>query len=266
MANTMEHAIKHAISAALETMDAYRGIKDYQSCGQLADDLFEILFPGHVRTTPSADIVPQSVAEVTIPMAEPETKTVTAPVKAKKAPKEKEEKKADPVEDLTAKMEAVAIKDDASETSAKKARKPLTDEQKAAAKAKRDAKKGVVSPPPVADADEAKSVVVSAPAKPVKEKAVSKNNIDKLNPTQTKLLKKVADGHKVEVTKELQGELVEFLNKSSKEDFNAKKMEEHIAAFFKSRTPVVEERPARRSSSMARRTWSMSRPRRSTPR
>jgi hypothetical protein len=205
----MEHAIKHAISAALETMEAYRGLKDYSSCGQLADDLFEILFPGHVRTTPSANITPKSVAEVTIPTVEiKEVKTVE--VKAKKpVPADAEES------------------DSGSKT--KKPRKPLTDEQKAAAKAKRDAKKkDTVSPPPTDDAlAETKPVVVDAPkpAKPVK-------NLEKLNATQAKHLKKVADETKTDLTEEKKVGFLAFVNAMGKAEFDAKKIDVHMNTYL----------------------------------
>lgn len=255
MAITMEHAIKHAISAALEKMEAYRGVKDYATCGQLADDLFEILFPGHVRTTPSADVVHQSVAEVTIPTApvEAETKEIAIPeVKPKpkrKAP-EKKPVEADPVEDLTNKMEDVALDSDGAESESKKPRKaraPQTDEQKAAAKAKRDAKKEPVSPPPdtthapaPAAADAAQPVVAAA-AKVTKAKKASDVNLAKMNATQKKHLKKVATELKIELTDEKEAGFLVFINALSKEEFDAKKIDVHMNAYL---APVVAAPPA----------------------
>ena len=62
-------------------------------------------------------------------------------------------------------------------------------------------------------------------------------NIEKLNPTQDKLLKKVAADMKVELAADAKTKLVEHLNALDNKDFNAKKLEEHIKEFL---TPKVE--------------------------
>lgn len=225
----MEHAIKQAISAALEKMEAYRGLKDYSTCGQLADDLFEILFPGHVRTTPSADVAPQSVAEVTIPAFTPPPEAETPEVKPKpkrKAP-EKKPVAADPVEDLTNKMEDVTLDSDG-ESETKKPRK---------ARAKK------VSPPP--DTTYAAALVTAAAPEPVvagaakvtKAKKVKDCNLEKLNATQKKHLKKVATELKVELTDEKEAGFLVFLNALSKEDFDGKKIDVHMNAYLKPAAP-----------------------------
>lgn len=239
MAITMEHAIKHAISAALEKMEAYRGVKDYATCGQLADDLFEILFPGHVRTTPSADVVHQSVAEVTIPTApvEAETKEIAIPEVKPKPKRKAPEKKpiaTDPVEDLTNKMEDVALDSDG-ESESKKPRKP------------RAKKAGPVSPPPdttyaaaLVTADAAQPVVAAA-AKVTKAKKASDVNLAKMNATQKKHLKKVATELKIELTDEKEVGFLVFVNALSKEEFDAKKIDVHMNAYL---APVVAAPPA----------------------
>ena len=254
MAITMEHAIKQAISAALDKMEAYVGKKDYKVTGQLADDMFEILFPGHIRTTESADIVPASIAEVTIPMTpEAETKEIAIPeVKPKKprAKKEKEPVAADPVEDLTAKMEAVAI---AAETEsddgkkAKKARAPMTDEQKAAAKAKREAKKnGDVSPPPSTTAPVAAAVAATAPASdaPAEPAAPAKPvvaNLEKLTPNHKKVLAAMAAELFATAEKGDNEKFLAHVNGLSKADFEAKKLPDHMRDFYKPPKPEVKE-------------------------
>lgn len=239
MAITMEHAIKQAISAALEKMEAYRGLKDYATCGQLADDLFEILFPGHVRTTESADITPQSVAEVTIPMApvEAETKEIAIPEVKPKPKRKAPEKKpiaTDPVEDLTNKMEDVAIDSDG-ESESKKPRKS------------RAKKAEPVSPPP--DTTYATSVAAAAAAQPVvapaakvtKAKKASDVNLAKMNATQKKHLKKVATELKIEMTDEKEAGFLVFVNALSKEEFDGKKIDVHMNAYL---APVVAAPPA----------------------
>lgn len=240
MAITMEHAIKHAISAALEKMEEYVGKKDYKVTGQLADDLFEILFPGHIRTTESADIVPDSIAEVTIPAFTPpeaETKEIAIPEVKPKPKRKAPEKKpiaTDPVEDLTNKMEDVALDSDG-ESESKKPRKP------------RAKKAGPVSPPPdttyaaaLVTADAAQPVVAAA-AKVTKAKKASDVNLAKMNATQKKHLKKVATELKIELTDEKEAGFLVFINALSKEEFDAKKIDVHMNAYL---APVVAATPA----------------------
>lgn len=246
MAITMEHAIKQAISAALDKMEAYRGVKDYKITGQLADDMFEILFPGHVRTTESADIVPDSIAEVTIPMTpEEETKEIAVPEVKPKKPRAKKEKApvaADPVvEDLTEKMAAVTLDDSGSDDGkkAKKTRGPMTDEQKAAAKVKREAKKkGDVSPPPSAAAAVAENVAPAEPAPPAKHMVA---NLEKLTPNHKKVLAATAAELFATAQKGDNEKFLIHVNGLSKAAFEAKKLPDHMRDFYKPPKPEVKE-------------------------
>jgi hypothetical protein len=130
----------------------------------------------------------------------------------------------------------------------KKKRAPMSEEAKAAMKAKKAAtlaaKKEAVRP-----ADEvvessgsnAAAGAGPAPAPEVKEKKARKPkpaedaNLPKMDATWRKHLKH-ADK---ENAKELEPELLKFLNALSKEDFNNKKAEEHVADFVASRKPAA---------------------------
>jgi hypothetical protein len=76
-----------------------------------------------------------------------------------------------------------------------------------------------------------------APAEPVKEKKARKpkpaddSNLAKIDPTWRKHLKAADKEH----AKELEPELLKYLNALSKDDFNAKKAEEHVADFVAAR-------------------------------
>jgi len=135
----------------------------------------------------------------------------------------------------------------------RKKRAPMSDEAKAAMKAKREAtiaaKKTVSPPPEVAVVEPTGSNAaaggVSAP-EPVKEKKARKPkaekpaddaNLAKVDPTWRKHLKKADKDH----AKELEPALLAFLNALSKDDFNAKKAEEHVADFVASRVSKAAE-------------------------
>jgi hypothetical protein len=145
--------------------------------------------------------------------------------------------------------------------SPKKKRAPMSDEAKAAMKAKKEAtlaaKKAGGQPvsPPQTDSvletfvSNAAAGGAAAPepiASPVKEKKPPKPkgdkpnkdaNLPKVDPTWKKHLKHADKDH----AKELEPALLTYLNALSKEDFNAKKAEEHVADFIASRvTKAVE--------------------------
>lgn len=62
-----------------------------------------------------------------------------------------------------------------------------------------------------------------------KPKAVTTGNIEKLNPTQTKKLKQIAQEMKVEGDKQV---LLDYLNGVTAEEFEAKKFEDHVRDCF----------------------------------
>ena len=187
----------------------------------------------------------------------PEDPTVPATKKVKKTKKtevvvvEKTEEVAVAVVENTVPTEVVVEIPVVQEASPKKKRGPMSEEAKASMKAKRDetlaAKKGdkPVSPPSELSVLETSAVesVVDVPApEQVKEKKVRKPkaekpdedaNLAKVDPTWRKHLKHADNDH----VKELEPELLKYLNALSKEVFNAKKAEEHVADFLASRVP-----------------------------
>jgi len=121
----------------------------------------------------------------------------------------------------------------------KKKRAPMTEEAKAAAKAKRaanaEAKKAVPAEVP--------SVLepVPEPVAPVKEKkpratkkaaTTETSNLAKIDPTWRKHLKAADKEH----AKELEPQLLEYVNALTNEAFNAKTAEAHVADFVASRS------------------------------
>jgi hypothetical protein len=136
--------------------------------------------------------------EVTVPVAVPEVKEVKVeppkPKKPKAAPKPK-----------------------------------LTPEQEAAAKAEKEAK---------AAADKAAKEAQKAAEKAAKEEAkkIPKpkfvGNVEKLNPTQEKMWKKIAADAKVELTDDHKKRFITTVNALDHTVYNQKKLEVHMAEFF----------------------------------
>ena len=125
---------------------------------------------------------------------------------------------------------------------------PVAPEKKKRAPAK---PKKPVSPPPAetpeqttgSNAAAGGAAPPAAAAETVKEKKARKPkpasdaNLAKIDPTWRKHLKNADKDH----AKELEPELLTYLNAMSKDDFNAKKAEEHVADFIASRvTKAVE--------------------------
>jgi outer membrane biosynthesis protein TonB len=155
-------------------------------------------------------------------------------------------------------------------TAEKKKRGPMSEEAKAAMKAKREATKAAKASPAAAPApptpepapapaapkkpkkkasaepEPAPAAPPALPASPKKKAAPKKKvdsdaNLAKIDPTWRKHLK-AADKDRA---KELEPELLAYLNKLSKDDFNAKKAEEHVQDFVASwRTAAVQAQEA----------------------
>ncbi len=138
---------------------------------------------------------------------------VEVPVATVSPPKEKKAKKAK-AEAAPAAAAEVPLPESPKKEEKKK-RAPLTEEAKAAAKAKREATKAAKAGSP----------------KPVEEP-----NLKKMDPTWKKHLKAAAKAQSKEVTKEMEGELLGYLNSLTKEEFANKKAEEHVATFFYPKT------------------------------
>ena len=160
--------------------------------------------------------------------------------------------------DLAERLGSAAVTLPTVEESPKKKRGPMSEEKKAAMKAKREAtlaaKKeespapaapaapAAEAPAPAADSpkekkkrapmtDEAKAAMKAKREATLAAKA-GNANLPKIDPTWRKHLKTAAKAQGSEVTKEMETALLAHLNHLSKEEFNAKKAEEHVVAFL----------------------------------
>ena len=118
-------------------------------------------------------------------------------------------------------------------TTPTKKRGPMTEEAKAAMKAKKAANAAAKAETPVPVVP----VPVEVPAKEKKPRAkkavVPENaNLPKIDPTWRKHLKAADKDH----AKELEPQLLEYVNSLSNEDFHAKTTEAHVADFIASRS------------------------------
>lgn len=207
------------------------------------------------KTKKTKDAPVEVVVEKTDDVAPP-LEPVPAPEAAAESPKKtKKSKKAPEAAVEPAQETAVPVPaEPAAASPEKKKRAPMSEEAKAAMKAKREAtlaaKKAAAAPAEVSNAAagaggqpelEEGEVIPT----PVKEKKTKKTkpaedaNLPKLDPTWKKHLKNADKEH----AKELEPELLKFLNAMSKEDFNSKKAEEHVTAFINSRkVATVDEK------------------------
>ena len=172
------------------------------------------------------------------------------------------------VQAVTVPVEAPAvIATEVKEVKVKEVKPKLTKEEKAAAKAAKPAKapkaskvkapepvvpepvpepvvpEPVPEPEPVAPAPEEPKVKEVKPKATKEPKAKFVGNLEKLTPTQDKLLKKTAADGNVQFAIDTKVKFIAFVNAMDNKDFNAKKLEEHMKAFFAPKAPVVEEIP-----------------------
>ena len=152
-------------------------------------------------------------------------------------------------------VEPVAVAPEVKEVKVKEVKPKLTKEEKAAEKAAKDAAKATKAPKaskvkapepvpatvpapvpaPVPEAPKVKEVKVKEP------KAKFVGNLEKLNPTQDKLLKKTAADGNVHFAIDTKVKFIAFMNAMDNKDFNSKKMEEHMKAFFAPKAPEVKD-------------------------
>ena len=199
-----------------------------------------------------AELFPEDAQTVVLPVAAPEPVATPAPAPApapdtkevkvdKKASKEAEKaakeeaKKAAKEAEKAAKEEAKKAEKAAKEE-AKKAEKAAKDAaEKAAKEAAKEAEKAAKEAEKAAKEAEkaAKEPVKEAekPKKAKKEAAPSSSNLAKIDPTWRKTLKEADKDH----AKELEPELLKYLNAMSKESFNARGAKDHVADFLASR-------------------------------
>jgi hypothetical protein len=198
--------------------------------------LMNELFPeAEVETTHiTVPVVPTEVPTPTKKRG-PMTEEAKAAMKAKKAANAAK-KVETPVPVVPVPVEAPVVEAPApvatEETTPTKKRGPMTEEAKAAMKAKKAANAAAKAETPV----EAHAPV-EAPAKEKKPRAkkavVPENaNLPKIDPTWRKHLKAADKEH----AKELEPQLLEYVNSLTNEEFHAKTTEAHVADFVASRS------------------------------
>ena len=149
--------------------------------------------------------------EATVPVAVPEVKEVKVEPPKPKKPKAAPKPKLTPEEEAAAKAEKEA--------------KAAAD--KAAKEAEKEAKKAADK----AAKEEAKKIP--------KPKFVG--NIEKLNPTQDKMWKKIAADANVELTDDHKKRFITTVNALDNTVYNQKKLEVHMAEFFAPKEPVTKD-------------------------
>ena len=159
------------------------------------------------------------------------------------------------VQEVTVAVAVVAT--EVKEVKVKEVKPKLTKEEKAAAKAAKPPKapkaSKVKAPEPVPEPEPVVPEPVPAPVVPEPEepkpkaakapkepKAKFVGNLEKLTPTQDKLLKKTAADGNVHFEIDTKAKFIAFVNAMDNKDFNAKKLEEHMKAFFAPK--AVEEK------------------------
>ena len=181
----------------------------------------------------------QAKQVVAIPIAEPEpvkpTETKEVKVKEVKLKLTKEQKEA---EKAAKEAEKVAKAEKAAADKAAKEAKAKADAEAKEAKAKADAEAKEAK----AKADaEAKAAEATEPKKAAPAKPKFVGNMEKLTPTHDKLFKKVAADLKVEMAADAKKKFLAQVNALDNKDFNAKKLEEHMKAFFAPPPPETKE-------------------------
>lgn len=168
------------------------------------------------------------------------------------------------VQEVTVPVEAPAepavVATEVKEVKVKEVKPKLTKEEKAAAKAAKPAKapkaskvktpepvsepepEPVPAPAPAPEEPKVKEVKPKAAKEPKEPKAKFVGNLEKLTPTQDKLLKKTAADGNVHFAIDTKTKFIAFVNAMDNKDFNAKKLEEHMKAFFAPK--AVEEKDA----------------------
>lgn len=243
----MSSIIINSFYRALTSIDEFEGIKNL-TVKQLTRLLVDQLYPEDgvlvwenedtlkIRRTPA-------VQEVTVPVApaEPEVKEIQ--VKEVKPKLTKEEKAAAKV----AKEAAKAVKDAAkvAKDAAKASKVPKVKvAEPVAPVVPVVVPEPVVVPAPAPEAPkvkESKAKTPKEPKEPKEPKAKFVGNLEKLTPTQDKLLKKTATEGNVELASDAKTKFIAFVNAMDNKDFNAKKLEEHMKAFFAPKAPEVKD-------------------------
>jgi hypothetical protein len=233
----MSSIIINSFYRALTSIEENEGIKNL-SVKQLTTLLVDILYPEDGVLTWENDKtlkikfngkVPVEEethsVEITIPVAEPvapaESEVKEIKVKEVKPKLTKEQKAAEKAEKEAAKELKAAETKAAKELKAAKPKGP-----KAKESAEPVVAKPVVAEPPAPAPAEPKA------AKPKAAKSKFVGNLEKLNPTQDKLWKKVAAESKVELTDDHKKRFLAHINELDNTEYNTKKLETWMSEFF----------------------------------
>lgn len=225
----MSSVIINSFYRALTSIEENEGIKNL-SVKQLTTLLVDILYPEDGVLTWEDDKTLKIKFNGKVPVAE-ETHSVevTIPVAEPAAPTEPEVKEikvneVKPKLTKEQKAEAKAAKEQ------KAAEAKAAKEAKAAAKPKGPKAKESAEPPAPAEPAPAPAEPKAAKPKPAKAKFVG--NLEKLNPTQEKLWKKVAAEAKVELTDDHKKQFLAHINELDNTEYNTKKLETWMSEFF----------------------------------
>ena len=204
----------------------------------------------------------QAKQEAVVPTAEPEpvkpaeTKEIKVKeVKPKLTKEQKEAEKAAKEAEKVAKAEKAAADKAAKEAKvkadaeAKEAKVKADAEAKAAkeAKVKADAEAKAAKEAKASEDTDDEDIKRLKEAKPAELKKVAPpkpkfvGNMEKLTPTHDKLFKKVAADLKTEPAADAKKKFLAAVNALDNKDFNAKKLEEHMKAFFAPPPPETKE-------------------------
>jgi translation initiation factor 1 (eIF-1/SUI1) len=251
----MSAIIINCFYRALTSIDEFEGIKNL-TVQQLTRLLVDQLYPEDgVLVWENEDTLKirrtTAVQEVTVPVVP--TEPVVAPevkeikVKEVKPKLTKEEKEAAKVAKAAEKAAKPAKASKASTKVAEPVAEPSAvvpaPEEPKVKEVKKAAKTKVAEPVPAPEEPKVEEVKKAAkvPKEPKEPKAKFIGNLEKLTPTQDKLLKKTATEGNVEVAIDTKTKFIEFVNAMDNKDFNAKKLEEHMKAFFAPKAPEVKD-------------------------
>ena len=239
----MSSIIINSFYRALTSIDENEGIKNL-TVKKLTTLLVDILYPEDGVLTYEDDKTLKikfngklpveeetHSVEITIPVAEPVPEPVAEPV-AEPVPEVKEIKVKETKPKLTKEQKEAEKAAAKAEKEAKAAEAKAEKEAKAAeAKAEKEAKAAEEKAAKEAKAAEAKAAKAAEP-KPKAAKAKFVGNLEKLNPTQDKLWKKVAADSKVELTDDHKKRFLAHINELDNTEYNTKKLETWMSEFF----------------------------------
>lgn len=209
----MEFAIRNIITNAVTEIESeHKDRAEPLSGNEFLEALFAKMFPAEVEIVKMEK--PAEVQSAEIPVVE------AVAEKKKPGPKPKLDENGNPLP-----KKARAKKAEAGAP-------PTTPERVASPAPETEA-------PPTTPEQAPQPVDTEAPPAPKKQRAKKEKgpaNLDKLTPTQTKQLKKLAEDAKVEVDKK---DLLAYANEMTPEVYNATSLDEHMKAFVQSRAGGV---------------------------